>query len=499
VTRKPKPLYRKLPIKSVLPESCQQAYFDCNFIESALEELHRLINLTIIPMKLTTRLLMALALFVAMHRAAAQVPFTLSATLTNGTLVRSVAAADVNNDGKPDLICVRGGSSLVYVWTNSGNGFFVSNAAYTAGSSPRQVIAADVNNDGKLDLISANLSGNSVAVLTNTGNGSFALSATLPLGSSSQPRSVAAADLFGRGKPDLVSANSLLASFTVWTNAGAGNFVSNFSLSTGDPGWSVPQWAAVADLNGDGKPDLIGACNNSDIYWLHLWTNNGAGGFAPAPVPYLSSAHGFDCVVATDVNGDGRPDLILAMEQLSGGGVAVLTNNGSGGFAVSCFYSMPSSPIELTAADVDGDGQVDIVTANGVSLSTLYVLTNSGAGVFGSNATLNVSTGPYSLAAADVNGDGRVDVISGSWNSPGGMNVFTNAATFLPRLTLKRSGTNYIVSWPAIWANWTLKQRTNLVSGNWSNYSGVIGNDGITKRATNTPPAANRFFRLSNP
>jgi hypothetical protein len=451
-------------------------------------------------MKPNIRLLMTLVLFAGLQRAAAQVPFVLSATLTNSASIRSVAAADVNNDGKPDLICVRAGSSLVYVWTNSGNGYFVSNAAYAGGSSPRQVIAADVNNDGKLDLISANVGGNSVTVLTNTGNGGFALSATLSLGSSSQPRSVAAADLFGRGKLDLVSANSLLATFTVWTNSGAGNFVSNFSLSVGSPGWTVPQWAAVADLNGDGKPDLIGACNNSDIYYLHLWTNNGVGGFAPAPVPYLSFGMGFDCVVSADVNGDGQPDLVLSTEGGTGSsGVAVLTNNGSGSFALSSYYPMAYAPNEIVAADVDGDGQVDIVTANGVGVFTLSVLTNQGAGVFGSNATLNVATGPDAVTVADVNGDGRVDVISGSWNSPGGMNVFTNAATFLPRLTLKRSGNNFIVSWPAIWANWTLKQRTNLVSGNWSNYSGVIGNDGITKRATNTPPFNTRYFRLSNP
>jgi hypothetical protein len=87
-------------------------------------------------MKPTLRLLMKLALFVAMYRAGAQVPFTLSCSLTNGTFVRSVTTADVNNDGKPDLICVRGDPSYLYVWTNSGNGLFVSNASYAVGSFP---------------------------------------------------------------------------------------------------------------------------------------------------------------------------------------------------------------------------------------------------------------------------------------------------------------------------------------------------------------------------
>jgi hypothetical protein len=77
--------------------------------------------------------------------------------------------------------------------------------------------------------------------------------------------------------------------------------------------------------------------------------------------------------------------------------------------------------------------------------------------------------------------------------------VFTNASTFLPRLTLNRSGNNVIVSWPSIWANWTLRQNTNLNPGSWTSFGGTIGNDGTTKSATNSAPVDNRFFRLSNP
>jgi len=452
-------------------------------------------------MKPWFHLLMASVSLAAAPRAAAQVPFVLSASMTGEPNLRCVIATDVNGDGKPDLVCVGSPNSL-YVWTNSGNGQFVFNASYTVGSNPKQVIAADVNNDGALDLITANIA-NSLTVLTNNGSGGFALSATLPLGANSQPRSVAAADLFGRGKPDLISANSLLASFTVWTNNGAGNFVSNFSLSAGSPGFTVPQWAASADVNGDGKPDIIGACNNSDTYYLHLWTNNGAGGFAPAPVPHLSAyVMGYDCVVPADVNGDGKPDLVLATEwlYLSGSNrVTVLTNNGSGGFVLAGYNLLAATPGGIAVADVDGDGQPDIITANGTLVATLSVLTNGGAGVFGSNTTITISSGPDSIAAADVNGDGRYDLISANFNSPGGMTVLTNAATFLPRLALKRSGTSVIVSWPAVWASWTLQQNTTLDPGGWAGFGGIIGNDGATKSATNSSLSGNSFFRLSNP
>jgi hypothetical protein len=91
-----------------------------------------------------------------------------------------------------------------------------------------------------------------------------------------------------------------------------------------------------------------------------------------------------------------------------------------------------------------------------------------------------------------------VDLISGNWND-GTLTVLTNAATFLPRLTLNLSGTNILVSWPAIWMNWTLQQNTSLATGGWTSFSGPIGNDGITQTATNSLPSASRFFRLSNP
>ena len=202
-------------------------------------------------------------------------------------------------------------------------------------------------------------------------------------------------------------------------------------------------------------------------------------------------------MVAADVNGDGKTDLILVASKISSTGIMVLLNNGSGGFSASGLYPVGNTPYAVVPADVDGDGSIDLITPNHGD-NTLTVLTNNGAGVFGSNTTLNVGSGPESMTAADINGDGRMDLIAGNWND-GTLTVLTNAATFLPRLTLKRAGTNVIVSWPAIWAGWSLQQNTNLSTATWTSFGGTLGNDGTTKTATNTPPLTNRFFRLSNP
>ena len=95
-------------------------------------------------------------------------------------------AADVNGDGKLDLISANVNDNTLTVLTNNGSGVFGSNATLTVGSYPNCVVAADVNGDGKSDLISANSgggTGNTLTVLTNNGSGIFGSNATLNVGS----------------------------------------------------------------------------------------------------------------------------------------------------------------------------------------------------------------------------------------------------------------------------------------------------------------------------
>jgi hypothetical protein len=428
-------------------------------------------------------------------------PFTLSDFLSSGTFVRSVTSAEVNGDGKPDLICVRGNPSFLSVWTNSGGGIFVSNASYAVGGFPYQVIAADVNKDGHADLITANNNGNSLTVLTNDGSGGFVLSATLPLASNNQTRSVAAADFNGDGRLDLVCANFSYGTVTVWTNAGGGNFVSNTSYTVG----SDPVSVTTADVNGDGKPDIICANNGNTFKPVTLLTNNGNGGFAPAPMPNLGAVAGASWVTTADVNGDGKVDLILLATLSSSTEIRVLTNDGSGGFTLSGSYPVGSNPYAVTAADVNGDGWVDLIACNEGN-NTLTVLTNNGAGVFGSNATLNVGSGPESLTAADVNGDGRMDLISGDWND-GTLTVLTNlmafpAPTSTPSVAIKSSGGGLLVSWPLASAGWSLQQNPNLGAANWgpSGYGGYgLSSDGTNNNLFIPALPGSLFLRLLHP
>jgi len=324
--------------------------------------------------------------------------FVLASSLGVGNFPTWVISADVNGDGRVDLISVNTYPAGLSVLTNNGSGGLVLASSPAVGSQPSCVVAADVNGDGKLDLITANSGDNTLSVLTNNGSGGFVLAATLAVGA--MPYSVTAADASGDGKVDLISANAGDNTLSVLTNNGSGGFVLAATLALGASPYSV----TAADVNGDGKVDLISA--NGGTNTLSVLTNNG-GGFTLAATLKVGSAP--RCVTAADINEDGKVDLMSA--NLGANTLSVLTNNGSGGFTLAATLIVGSGPHCVTAADVNGDGKVDLISANETA-STLSVLTNNGSGKFVLASSPAVGSYPFSVIAADVNGDGGLDLIS---------------------------------------------------------------------------------------
>ena len=375
-------------------------------------------------------ILTSIALCVLGCQLPAQVSFVLSSTLSPGTYPQGVTAADVNGDGKVDLISANSNDNTLSVLTNNGNGGFVLAHTYPVGANPYLVTTADVNGDGKLDIISVNENSNALSVLTNNGSGGFVLSSSPIVGN--HPWGLTAADVNGDGKVDLICANGSDNTLSVLTNNGSGGFALASSPGVGNNPVSV----VAADVNGDGKLDLISAnyLNNT----LSVLTNNGGGSFVLAN----TYAVGNDprTVVAADVNGDGKPDLICA--NYFGNNLTVLTNNGNGGFVLASSPSAGGNPYGLTAADVNGDGKVDLISAN--FNDTLSVLTNDGSGNFALATSPSVGGGAHCVVAADVNGDGKVDLISANAYSSS-LSVLTNATPF-PSIVITANLTNsYVV------------------------------------------------------
>ena len=448
------------------------------------------------------------SMFAAVNSATAQgLTFT-----TNAYSVGSgpgVNVADVNGDGKLDLITANYNTNTSTVLTNNGSGGFGFYATLKVGNCPQVVIAADVNGDGKLALISANQNDNTLTVLTNNGSGVFGSNATLNIGT--KPQYVVAADINGDGKLDLISPNwTSPGTLTVLTNNGSGIFGFNATLTVG----KYPVCVVAADVNGDGYVDLITA--NYGANTLTVLTNNGSGVFGLNATLTVGDIP--ECVIAADVNGDGKLDLISA--NVGTNTLTVLTNNGNGVFGFSATLTNgENQPFSVAAVDLNGDGKLDLISANGGIYptgigNTLTVFTNDGRGVFGSNATITVGKSAYSVVAADLNADGKPDLIVGNFKD-NTVTVLMNTSIFppatnFPKLTIKQQGRNMRVAWPSVSPGWSLQEKPDLTKPNWlpSGYDGYpIAEDGVTliaddrtnKSLTFPLTRGNLFFRLLHP
>ncbi len=173
------------------------------------------------------------------------------------------------------------------------------------------------------------------------------------------------------------------------------------------------------DVNSDGKRD-VALLNDSGT--VMVWTNNLSGNFALSFSRSVSSSS--TAIVSADLNGDGNPDLVTAGTS-SSTNVCVLINNGNGSSFTASFSAVPGT-YGLTLADVNGDGKPDLITANAVT-NTLSVLTNNGTGSFVLSSTPTVASIPQSVLAVDVNGDGKPDLVSG--NNTGTFVTLTNSGS----------------------------------------------------------------------
>lgn len=298
-----------------------------------------------------------------------------------------MVAADFNGDGNIDLAVSSVAGTLgpaAVVLLGKGDGTFFTAVAYPVSGAGASITAGDITGDGRPDLMVPVPQLGTVSILVNDGTGQFFAPVDLPAGT--RPVAVAVADLDHDGDVDLAVADSSGGAVVLRSNPVGGNFFPAITFGAG----VRPSWIAAADVDGDGDPDLVvtsaGATTDAAADTVSVLPNNGNGTFTTARTFAAGVNPSF--VSIADLNGDGLPDLAIAdfgsaqgTASAQGAGAAVLLNSGGGTFAALVLYPAGVAPQALAIGDLNRDTRPDIVVANFGS-NDLTLLPNYGAGVF---------------------------------------------------------------------------------------------------------------------
>src|SRR3989442_53501 len=314
----------------------------------------------------------------------------------------TVGIADVNGDGRPDLLTVNTGANTVSVLLGNGAGSFGPKTDFATGAVPHGLAIADLDGDGNPDLVVANTGPNTVSVLLGTGTGTFAPAMDFPTGAA--PFFVAVGDLNGDGIPDLVVVNVIAPdadTVSVLLGVGDGTFGPKTDFHAGAGLRSV----GIGDLNGDGVPDL--AVANVSASTVSVLLGTGTGSFRPK-TDFPTGAGARDVAIA-DLNGDGRLDVVVA--NADAGTVSVLLGVGDGTLGTRTDFGVGAGPRSVAIGDVNEDGILDLVVANSDS-NTVSVLLGTGTGSFAAKTDLATGAGtrPFSIAIGALNGNGQRDL-----------------------------------------------------------------------------------------
>ncbi|MCV9929443.1 FG-GAP-like repeat-containing protein, partial [Flavobacterium sp. LS1R49] len=362
----------------------------------------------------------------------------------NNSAPFNVIIIDLDGDGKPDLVTINSsGTSSISIFRNistSGSinaGSFAPSIDIIVGSTPRAAAAGDFDGDGKPDLAITNSGGASVTILKNTssgiGNIAFVSQTTLTSGLGSF--GIVAGDIDGDGKTDLAVADNGTNLVSVFQNLSSG--IGNFSFAAKNDFIinSAPYGLSIGDIDSDGKMDLITPNNNASgtVSVLRNTSTSGTINFDNV-VSFPVGASPFFSAIG-DLNKDGKPDIVVA----NGGGttISILKNTSSGAGNISFDPKVDVTAINIVTAvgiaDIDGDGNLDVVAASHNSILSFFHNTSTSGGTItlGTRTDFANDTNCRGLAIGDLDGDGKNDVVTAN-NASLNISIFRNNPLFAP-------------------------------------------------------------------
>ncbi len=348
--------------------------------------------------------------------------------VTSGNFVYGIAVKDLDGDGRSDMVVVNSGSNTVsFIKNTTAGGVLAFVAPITSPINNYSVGVAieDLNGDGKPDVVITNFNANTISLFKNTSSGgtlSFAPAITVSTGKN--PYNVVIADFDGDGRPDIAvtNENSIPAYVSVFPNTSLPGGALVFSSEKKFPAGSMGRGLYAADLDADGKPDLVVASQDGAVSVFKNTSTANTINFAqrliyniPGSVP--------ESVVAVDLDGDNKPDIAVANNDVAGR-VSVFKNLstvGSVSFGTAQVFAVSSNPFSIAVGDINGDGKPDIAVADQLS-NTVSVLINTSVpstGIISLANKVDFATGDYprSLVIADMDGNGRPDLVVGNNNT----------------------------------------------------------------------------------
>jgi FG-GAP-like repeat/FG-GAP repeat/Thrombospondin type 3 repeat len=327
--------------------------------------------------------------------------------------VSAIAVGDLTGDGRPDVVATVFDASRAFVLVNRGDGTLAAPVSFPVGDGPRDLLLEDFNGDGRLDVVTANERSTDLTMLLGRGDGGFMPMLRTPLGT--PPTSLAAADFNLDGREDLAVLQAGIQSVDVLFGAGDGNLETGNSFPLGG---GAPYRLLTADVDADGRSDLLLSNALSETEQIYMGNPDATFG-APATIstslnPVAQTLQVFEA----DINGDGLQDVAL-LGTVTGyldNAIAVRLGRRGGGYSPEIVSAVGLQVAAAALADLDGDGRPELITANAgiqgiLNSDGLFIRSPLADGSFGILRRHVSGPAASGLAVGDLNGDGRPDIV----------------------------------------------------------------------------------------